>query len=198
MAELPSNVFGPTVRDVVSVNDIHWVILLHENKDSRFISPPSRRHSSSGFLLHDHYGYLYEKTHRAYSFDEPVHFNLDEHYFEFYQLTYGYERIPSLEDPTRDPIHHQSSIAWAPTKQVKLKAFGIRRQQAVSTRTSRFCALRIGLPGIQLGVSEAGIGRPKFGKKPLSRMATWIHTTPSTFTWSLRLSGTTASSSPTG
>lgn len=103
--------FRPIAReDVVSVNDNHWVILLHEKQGFKIhlATISSDGIPLQGFLLHDHYGYLYEKTHRAYAFDEPVHFNLDEHAFEFYQLTYGYERIPSLEDPTRDPIYHQS------------------------------------------------------------------------------------------
>jgi hypothetical protein len=103
--------FRPIVReDVISVNDNHWVVLLHEKQGYKvhLATISSEGIPLQGFLLHDHYGYLYEKTHRAYSFDEPVHFNLDEHAFEFYQLTYGYERIPSLEDPTQDPIYHQT------------------------------------------------------------------------------------------
>ena len=103
--------FRPIVReDVISVNDNHWVVLLHEKQGFKvhLATISSEGIPLQGFLLHDHYGYLYEKTHRAYSFDEPVHFNLDEQAFEFYQLTYGYERIPSLEDPTQDPIYHQS------------------------------------------------------------------------------------------
>ena len=66
--------FRPIVReDVVSVNDNHWVILLHEKQGFKihlatisFDGIPLQ-----GFLLHDHYGYLYEKTHRAYASMSP-------------------------------------------------------------------------------------------------------------------------------
>lgn len=60
------------------------------------------------FLLHNHYGYLYEKNYRAYSFDQPWRYNKSTEQFLFYQLIYGYEPIPSIEEPTKDPIYHQS------------------------------------------------------------------------------------------
>ena len=103
--------FRPIVQDdIVSVNGNHWVVLLHEKHGVKIYlaTISSRGIPQEGFLLHDHYGYLYEKTFRAYSFEQPMHFNPEEQAFEFYQLTYGYERIPALENPTQDPIYHQS------------------------------------------------------------------------------------------
>ena len=52
--------------------------------------------------------YLYEKNWRSFSFTEAVHYNPALQGFEFFQLTYGYEPIPTREHPTQDPIYHQS------------------------------------------------------------------------------------------
>ena len=101
----------PIVKDdIVSMNDHHWAVLLHEKNGPKIYLATISSHGVplEGFLLHDHFGYLYEKTFRSYSFEHPVHFNPEEHAFEFYQVTYGYERIPTLESPTQDPIYHQS------------------------------------------------------------------------------------------
>ena len=110
-----SQVFLDLVRpivkdDIIGMNDHHWAVLLNEKKGSKIylVTISSQGIPLEGFLLHDHFGYLYEKTFRSYSFEDPVHFNPEEQAFEFYQVTYGYERIPTLESPTQDPIYHQS------------------------------------------------------------------------------------------
>ena len=101
----------PIVKDdIFGRNDHHWAVLLHEKKGAKVYLATISSHGvpMEGFLLHDRFGYLYEKTFRSYSFEHPVHFNPAEQAFEFFQLTYGYERIPTLESPTQDPIYHQS------------------------------------------------------------------------------------------
>ncbi len=101
----------PIVQDdIFRVNDHHWAVLLHEKKGFKIhlATISFQGVPLEGFLLHDHFGYLYEKTFRSYSFEQPVHFNPEEQAFEFYQVTYGYEPIPTLESPTQDPIYHQS------------------------------------------------------------------------------------------
>jgi len=99
-----------TKDDIVEVRADHVVVLIHEKQGVKIylasITPQGI--PIECFLLHDHYGYLYEKTFRAFSYTEPIHFNSDMQAFEFYQLTYGYEPIPTLENPTQDPIYHQS------------------------------------------------------------------------------------------
>ena len=99
-----------TWQDIVEVREDHTVALLHEKQGRRIhlASLDSAGTPIEGFLLHDRFGYLYEKTHRAHSFDASIHFNPQQNAFEFYQLTYGYEPIPTLESPTQDPIYHQS------------------------------------------------------------------------------------------
>ena len=109
--EISLDQFRPiTKEDIISVKENHWVILLHEKHGFKIhvatISPQGI--PIEIFLLHDHYGYLYEKTFRAFSFSKPAHFNPVKQAFEFYQLTYGYERIPTIESPTQDPIYHQT------------------------------------------------------------------------------------------
>ena len=101
----------PIVQDdIVGMNDHHWAVLLHEKKGTKvyLATISSLGVPMEGFLLHDRFGYLYEKNFRSHSFEDPVHFNPAEQAFEFFQLTYGYERIPTLESPTQDPIYHQS------------------------------------------------------------------------------------------
>ena len=103
--------FSPLTRqDIVEVREDHTVALLREKQGRRIhlASLDSAGTPIEGFLLHDRFGYLYEKTHRAHSFDTPIHFNPQQNAFEFYQLTYGYEPIPTLESPTQDPIYYQS------------------------------------------------------------------------------------------
>ena len=101
----------PIVQDdIVGMNEHHWAVLLHEKKGAKVYLATISFHGlpMEGFLLHDRFGYLYEKNFRSHSFEDPVHFNPAEQAFEFFQLTYGYERIPTLESPTQDPIYHQS------------------------------------------------------------------------------------------
>lgn len=108
---LPLKRFRPiTQSDILQVADDHWVFLLHEKQGFKIhlASVTSQGVPIESFLLHDHYGYLYEKTFRAFSYTQPVHYNQEEGAFEFYQLTYGYERNPTLDHPTQDPIYHQS------------------------------------------------------------------------------------------
>ena len=103
--------FRPIIKeDIISVNENNWVILLHQNHGLKiYVATISTQGiPMEVFLLHDHYGYLFEKTFRAFSFSKPVHFNPMKQAFEFYQLTYGYERIPTIESPTQDPIYHQT------------------------------------------------------------------------------------------
>ena len=101
----------PIVQDdIVGMNEHHWAVLLHEKKGAKVYLATISFHGlpMEGFLLHDRFGYLYEKNFRSHSFEDPVHFNPAEQAFEFFQLTYGYECIPTLESPTQDPIYHQS------------------------------------------------------------------------------------------
>ena len=108
--------FRPIVKeDIISVKENHWVILLHEDNDHKIYVATI---STQGiplemFLLYDFYGYLYEKTFRAFSFSNPINFNHSEQAFEFYQLTYGYERIPTIE---KQEIYHQTLIALGSMK----------------------------------------------------------------------------------
>ena len=97
-------------NDIVDVHDNHISVLLRERDGFKIYlaSFTDQGTPIEAFLLHDHYGYLYEKSFRAYSFNQPIHHNTNEKGFEFYQLTYGYEPIPTLESPTQDPIYHQS------------------------------------------------------------------------------------------
>ena len=99
-----------TKDDIVDVRDDHLVLLIHEKQGGKIYlaSITSQGIPIESFLLHDQYGYLYEKNFRAFSYTEPVRFNRDIQAFEFYQLIYGYEPIPTLENPTQDPIYHQS------------------------------------------------------------------------------------------
>ena len=109
--EISLDQFRPiTKEDIISVKENHWVVLLHEKHGFKIhvATISTKGIPIEVFLLHDHYGYLYEKTFRAFSFSKPVHFNPVKKAFEFYQLTYGYERIPTIESPTQDPIYHQT------------------------------------------------------------------------------------------
>ena len=109
--EISLDQFRPiTKEDIISVKENHWVVLLHEKHGFKIhvATISTKGIPIEVFLLHDHYGYLYEKTFRAFSFSKPVHFNPVKKAFEFYQLTYGYERIPTIESPTKDPIYHQT------------------------------------------------------------------------------------------
>ncbi len=99
-----------TKKDVIEIRDELIVVLLQE-KDSRKIRVASLQADGTpiqSFLLYDHYGYLYEKNFRSYSFDEPYRYDPEQKRFSFYQLIYGYEPLPSLESPTLDPIYYQS------------------------------------------------------------------------------------------
>lgn len=109
--QVPLGRFRPLVQaDVVELRDDLAVVLLHERQGWRVRLATFTLEGTpiQSFLLHDRYGYLYEKNFRAYSFDRPVHFNAGEKAFEFYQLMYGYEPIPSIEQPSQDPVEHQS------------------------------------------------------------------------------------------
>ena len=109
--KVPLHRFRPLVKeDVVELRDNLAVVLLHERQGwrVRLATFTLEGDPIQSFLLHDRYGYLYEKNFRAYSFDQPVHFNTDAKAFEFYQLMYGYEPIPSIEQPSQDPVEHQS------------------------------------------------------------------------------------------
>ncbi len=103
--------FRPIVKeDVIEVREDLVVVLLHERNQRklRLLSLKLNGDPIESFLLHDLYGYLYEKNFRAYSLQEPYRYDQDRKVFEFYQLIYGYERIPNLENPTQDPIYLQS------------------------------------------------------------------------------------------
>ncbi len=109
--EISFDRFRPiTKKDIISVKDKYWVIKLHEKQGLKIhlATISTQGIPMEVFLLHDHYGYLYEKTIRAFSFSHPIHFNHLKQSFEFYQLTYGYDRIPTIESPTQDPIYHQT------------------------------------------------------------------------------------------
>ena len=108
---VPLHRFQPLVtEDVVELRDRLTVVLLHERQGwkVRLATFTLEGQPIQSFLLHDRYGYLYEKNHRAYSLDDPVHYNEAEGTFDFYQLMYGYEPIPTLEQPSQDPVEHQS------------------------------------------------------------------------------------------
>lgn len=108
---IPMDRFRSIVMDdVVEIREDIVVLLLTEKKGFKVYLASFTQSGMpiESFLLHDHYGYLYEKNFRAYSFQKPIHFNERKNTFDFYQLIYGYERIPSIEDPTQDPIYHQS------------------------------------------------------------------------------------------
>ena len=79
-------------NDIVDVHDNHISVLLRERDGFKIYlaSFTDQGTPIEAFLLHDHYGYLYEKSFRAYSFNQPIHHNPNEKGFEFYQLTYGY------------------------------------------------------------------------------------------------------------
>ena len=99
-----------TKKDVIEIRDELIVVLLHE-KDSWQIRVASLHADGTpiqSFLLYDHYGYLYEKNYRSFSFDEPYRYDPEQKRFSFYQLIYGYEPLPSLDRPTLDPIEYQS------------------------------------------------------------------------------------------
>ena len=103
--------FRPIIKeDVLELRGDFVVVLLHEPSGStiRLATLKIDGTPIQSFILHDKYGYLYEKNFRAFSFQEPYHFNSEQNVFEFYQLIYGYEPIPDLESPTQDPIYHQS------------------------------------------------------------------------------------------
>ena len=108
---LSLNGFRPIVQeDIVEVREDLIVVLLH-GPDQRKIHLASLKRNGDpiqSFLLSDRFGYLYEKNFRAYSFEEPYHYDERKKTFEFYQLIYGYEKIPIIESPTQDPIYHQS------------------------------------------------------------------------------------------
>lgn len=103
--------FLPIVKeDVIEIRPDLVVVLLHEASGSKIRVASLKMDGTpiQSFLLHDKYGYLYEKNFRSYSYTEPYHFNQLQNVFEFFQLTYGYEPIPYLNNPTQDPIYHQS------------------------------------------------------------------------------------------
>ena len=97
-------------EDIVALRPDHAVVLLHARQGPaiRLASIARNGVPIQSFLLRDHYGYLYEKNWRSFSFTEAVHYNPTLQGFEFFQLTYGYEPIPTREHPTQDPIYHQS------------------------------------------------------------------------------------------
>lgn len=103
--------FLPIVKkDVIEIRPDLVVVLLHEGSGSKIHVASLKMDGTpiQSFLLHDKFGYLYEKNFRSYSYTEPYHFNQLQNVFEFYQLTYGYDPIPYLNNPTQDPIYHQS------------------------------------------------------------------------------------------
>ena len=97
-------------EDIIELRPDHAVVLLHARHGPaiRLASISRNGVPIQSFLLRDHYGYLYEKNWRSFSFTEAVHYNPTLEGFEFFQLTYGYEPIPTRERPTQDPIYHQS------------------------------------------------------------------------------------------
>ena len=109
--KVPLHRFRALVKeDVVALRDDLAVVLLHEREGwkVRLATFTPEGLPIQSFLLYDRYGYLYEKNFRAYSMDQPIHFNANENTFDFYQLMYGYEPIPTLDQPSQDPVEHQS------------------------------------------------------------------------------------------
>lgn len=105
------NAFRPIQKeDIVALRPNHAVVLLHARQGPtiRLASIARNGVPIQSFLLRDHFGYLYEKNWRSFSFTEAIHYNPTLQGFEFFQLTYGYEPIPTRERPTQDPIYHQS------------------------------------------------------------------------------------------
>jgi len=117
---LSASNFRPLVKeDIIQIKDNCIVLILTKKGGWKkrigtfdFTGTPIQ-----SFLIHDHYGYLHEKNYRSFSFSEPFRYNTTSDCFEFYQVIYGYEPIPSLENPTQDPIYlqsyHQLSITSA-------------------------------------------------------------------------------------
>lgn len=117
---LSASKFRPLVKeDIIQINDSCIVLILTKKSGwkKRIGTFDYRGAPIQSFLIHDHYGYLYEKNYRSFSFTEPLRYNPSSNCFEFYQVIYGYEPIPSLENPTQDPInlqsYHQLSITAA-------------------------------------------------------------------------------------
>ena len=109
--KVPLHRFRALVKeDVVALRDDLAVVLLHEREGwkVRVATFTPEGLPIQSFLLYDRYGYLYEKNFRAYSMNQPIHFNASENTFDFYQLMYGYEPIPTLDQPSQDPVEHQS------------------------------------------------------------------------------------------
>ena len=152
-----------TRQDIFEVREDHTVALLRE-KQGRRIHLASLDFAGTpieGFLLHDRFGYLYEKTHRAHSFDTPIHFNPQQNAFEFYQLTYGYEPIPTLESPTQDPIYYQSFHQVAVDEEGHRPAAQRNHWPAhVQPDPRSACRSRSGLPGAEL-VHRQPRGEPR-------------------------------------
>ena len=116
---LSASKFRPLVKeDIVQINDSCIVLILTKKSGwkKRIGTFDYRGAPIQSFLIHDHYGYLYEKNYRSFSFTEPFRYNTTTNCFEFYQVIYGYEPIPSLENPTQDPIYLQSYHQLSITK----------------------------------------------------------------------------------
>lgn len=105
-------------EDIIQINDSCIVLILTKKSGwkKRIGTFNYSGDPIQSFLIHDHYGYLYEKNFRSFSFTEPFRYNATTNCFEFYQVIYGYEPIPLLENPTQDPIYLQSYHQLSITK----------------------------------------------------------------------------------
>ena len=148
----------PIVQDdIVGMNDHHWVVLLHEKKGAKIYlaTISSQGVPMEGFLLHDRFGYLYEKTFRSYSFEHPVHFNPAEQAFEFFSSPMDTSAFQPSRVLRKTPSTTNPFIVLASMKEGKLKCDFLNRQAtSFSARTREFGASWTGIPRIQLVVCE--------------------------------------------
>ena len=187
-----------TKGDVVEVRDDHLVLLIHEKQGGKIYlaSITSQGIPIESFLLHDQYGYLHEKNFRAFSYTEPVRFNLDMQAFEFYQLIYGYEPIPTLENPTQDPIYHQSFHRVVVNDQGRIE---LNLSEMTGNRIFRrekdcpFFMKWLFMNSVYSLSARKMNHAQQFGKITSSLMATWIRTTQSSFIWNSSHAGKTVS-----